>query len=158
MDTGRSQNRVGTYTYCTALQMEDSKPRVRLQDWATSSALGGSWLVQDLTWSAGVPTTPRCLNAHDCSTPFPSFSSDLCLSKLPLHLRMRVSLNVPTSRLSRPEITVPLGSIHAHSLVPRPGRLTVRIIERVRILKKGLSPDSPPLFDLSTRETVSAFL
>ena len=30
------------YTYCTALQMGDSKLRVCLQDWPTSSALRGS--------------------------------------------------------------------------------------------------------------------
>ena len=46
----------------------------------------------------------------------------LCFSKLSLslHLRMKVSLNVSTSWLSRSGITTPLGSIHAHSLVPRP--------------------------------------
>ena len=35
-------DRVGMYTYCIALQMEDSKSRVRLQDWSTFSAMGGS--------------------------------------------------------------------------------------------------------------------
>ena len=120
-DTGRSQNRVGTYTYCTALQMEGSKLRVYLQDWPTSSTLGGSRLVQDSMWCAGASPTPPCWPPSLLMTAPPPLhlavpslslhSTIYGLSKLPLHLRMRVSLNVSTSRLSRPGITAPQGSI-----------------------------------------------
>ena len=113
-------NRVGTYTYCTALQMEGSRPRVCLQNWSTSSALGGLWLVQDSMWCAGhLQYHPAGLPQYSWQLLLCILQFHLCFSKLPLHLRMRVSLNVSTFWLSRPGITAPLGSIHAHSLVPR---------------------------------------
>ena len=136
MDTGRSQNRVGTYTYCTALQMEDSRPRVRLQDWPTSSALEDySWYRTQYGLLEHLDSLLASLDTHDsfffgsCSSIFVSPSS------LSLHLRMRVSLNVSTSWLSRPGITAPL---HTHSLVPRSWKKET--VERLRNLREGTFP------------------
>ena len=126
-------------TYCTALQMEDSKPRVCLQDWPTGRIMIGAGL-EVVCW--GINWTPcwpppilillRILQFH------------LCLSNLPLHLRMRVSLNMSTSWLSRPGITTPLVSIRAHTLV------TVRTL-KITQFEKGTFPELfqplPPLPD-----------
>ena len=89
------------------------------------------------------------LNAHDSSAPFASCSSIFVSpSSLPLHLRMRVSLNVSTSWLSGSGIKAPL---HAHSLFPglfiQECWLTYeRDHWRLRNLKEGTFPRPSPTF------------
>ena len=106
--------------YCSS--DERLKAEVCLQDWSTSSALGGLWLVEDLIWCAEASPTPPCWPPSIFMTapPLCILQFHLCLSKLSLHLRMRVSLNVSTSWLSRPGIYCS-SRIHTcfHSLVSK---------------------------------------